>query len=119
MKLDGNFRLLASTNSVCLMSIPNTNSSWKRLLRFFDLDSRDDPDHKTEYSIESNSKELSQAGLIVLGTVKSQTPSIPIHGVFSIISTFSPSIYKLMQGSKDAILRKRTQRVKRLGFRSD
>ena len=99
-------RLLASANSACLMSIPNKNSSWKRLLRFFDLDSRDDQDHKIEYSIESISKELSQAGLIVSGAVKSETPSIPIHGLFSIISTLSPSIYKFMQGLKDAILRK-------------
>jgi SAM-dependent methyltransferase len=99
-------RLLMSDESVCLISIPNRNSTWKKILRYFDLDSRDDPDHKIEYSKDAISRELADSSLLIVGQVIPQTPSLPINGIFSLVSVLSPSIYNFMQNLKKLILKK-------------
>ena len=98
--LDEVYRLMKSDDSVCLISIPNKNSLWKKLLRRFDLDSRDDPDHKIEYSKEGIADELSSSCLIIVGRVKAQTPSFPINGLFSLLSVTSATIYEFFQSFK-------------------
>lgn len=95
-----------------LISIPNRNTSWKRLQRKFGLDSRDDDDHKIEYDEADLNQELNSAGLHIHGPLKPIVPSFPWHGIMASSALVSPSLYRYFQSWKrDYVERKPEESV--------
>jgi SAM-dependent methyltransferase len=88
------------TDGICVISIPNTDTSWKRRLRSVDLDSRDDPDHKVEYTKQSLHEELNRAGLQVSSELQPIIPSWPWNGMIAMSAALSPKFYRRMQRYK-------------------
>lgn len=75
-----------------LLSVPNKNTSWKKLQRSVGLNSFSDPDHKREYSSDEIKNLLKEHGFKVLRfqPVVFDTPFAPI---FDLIGGFSISVY--------------------------
>ncbi len=84
-------------NAPIVISIPNTNTSWKKRLRAAGLDSRDDRDHKIEYSKASLREELQQAGLNITSELHPIVPSFPWHGIISLSAALSPALFTRLQ----------------------
>jgi SAM-dependent methyltransferase len=80
-----------------VISIPNTDTSWKKKLRSVDLDSRDDPDHKVEYTRQSLKEELNSAGLQINSELQPIIPSWPWNGLIAVSAAISPKFYRRMQ----------------------
>lgn len=83
-----------------VISIPNSETSWKKKLKAAGLDSRDDPDHKIEYSKSTLVKELKDAGLTISTELMPIIPSWPWNGLIALSAAVSPSFYKRMQKYK-------------------
>ncbi len=82
------------------ISIPNTNTPWKKWQRAHGIDSRDDEDHKIEYSEETLQEELEAASLMIATPLHPLVPSLPIHGPLSLTAVISPKLYKASQNWK-------------------
>lgn len=91
-------------NGIVAISVPNSDTSWKRALRSAGLDSRDDPDHKIEYSKASIRSELDQAGLEIVSPLSPIVPSFPWHGMIAISAAISPRLYRRLQRYKYRIV---------------
>ncbi|MBF0273364.1 MAG: class I SAM-dependent methyltransferase [Magnetococcales bacterium] len=80
-----------------VISVPNRDTSWKRQLRQAGIDSRDDTDHKIEYSKEQLYQEIASAGLRLESPLFPIVPSFPWHGLFALSAAVSPALYKRLQ----------------------
>ncbi len=80
-----------------VISIPNTNTTWKKRLRRAGVDSRDDRDHKIEYSEESLRAELAEAGLRITSELYPIVPSFPWHGLIASSAILSPALFRRLQ----------------------
>lgn len=88
------------TKGIAVLSIPNNDTSWKKKLRKVGLDSRDDPDHRVEYSRSSILKEVQLAGLEISSELMPIIPSWPWNGMIAMSAAISPRLYKKMQRYK-------------------
>jgi len=85
---------------VAIISVPNADTSWKKTLRSVGLDSRDDEDHKIEYTKAALIAELRAAGLEVSSPLLPIVPSFPWHGLIALSAAFSPNLYRCLQRYK-------------------
>ena len=93
-------------DGICLISVPNSETFWKKLQRFVDIDSRDDPDHKIEYNLLQINEELEKSGLIITSNMHSIVPSFPFDGLLSLTAIISPNLYRLSQKIKRYLVKK-------------
>ena len=93
-------------NGICLISVPNSETFWKKLQRFVDIDSRDDPDHKIEYNLFEINQELEKSGLFITSNMHSIVPSFPFDGLLSLTAIISPNLYRLTQKIKRYLVKK-------------
>ena len=93
-------------DGICLISVPNSETFWKKLQRFVDIDSRDDPDHKIEYNLLQINEELEKSGLIITSKMHSIVPSFPFDGLLSLTAIISPNLYRISQKIKRYLVKK-------------
>lgn len=89
-----------TTDGTVVISIPNAETTWKQKLSSVGLDSRDDPDHKVEYTKDSLRDELGAAGLAISSELMPIIPSFPWNGVIAMSAFLSPKLYKKLQLKK-------------------
>lgn len=99
-------RRILKADGQMYISIPNTNTPWKLFQRKFGVDSRDDEDHKVEYSVESLNEELANAGLKVTGDLHPIVPSLPVNGLIAMSAVISPRLYRYFQHWKHKFVEK-------------
>ena len=92
-----------------LISIPNKDTPWKKLQRRYGMDSRDDIDHKIEYSEDGIHSEMEEAGLTITTPLSVIVPSLPIHGWLCLLCVFSPKAYLWGQNFKRRLVNKHPQ----------
>lgn len=80
-----------------IISIPNTDTTWKRRLRRVGIDSRDDTDHKIEYTRATLEQEIHQSGLRLASPLAPVVPSFPWHGLIALSAVLSPALYRALQ----------------------
>ncbi len=102
----GEVKRVMKPGGLAIISIPNADTSWKRRLRSLGLDSRDDPDHRVEYTRTSLREELSQAGLEIITDLEPIIPSLPINGLVALSAALSPALYRRLQQWKRAWVHK-------------
>lgn len=83
-----------------VISVPNAETTWKKKLVAVGLDSKDDPDHKVEYSKESLIEELRTADLHICSDLIPIIPSFPWNGLIAMSAFLSPVLYKKLQAVK-------------------
>lgn len=88
------------SDGIMVLSVPNSETSWKKKLESVGLDARDDVDHKVEYTQETLREELSRASLEIVSDFKSTIPSFPWNGIIAMSAFFSPKLYKMLQSKK-------------------
>lgn len=86
-------------DGLLLLSVPNKNTSWKRLQRSVSLSYFSDPDHKREYSKAEITKLLEnhKFSILKMSPVVFDTPFAPI---FDLVGGFSISVYKKLAAWK-------------------
>jgi len=89
---------------ILVLSIPNSETTWKKRLTAYGIDPRDDPDHKIEYSQPVLIEELHQAGLTPCGPFEPIIPNLPWNGVIAMSAFISPSFYCKLQNAKRKFL---------------
>ena len=90
---------------LCLISVPNSETAWKRFQRFAFVDSRDDIDHKIEYSFDDLCAEISSANLVLdHDSVEPIIPSFPFNGLIAFSAVLSPSLYRILQAWKRSLV---------------
>jgi 2-polyprenyl-3-methyl-5-hydroxy-6-metoxy-1,4-benzoquinol methylase len=94
---------------VAVISVPNVDTSWKRALRSVGLDSRDDDDHKIEYTKELLVAELREAGLEITSPLLPIIPSFPWNGLIALSAVLSPNLYRRLQRYKYRFVARRPQ----------
>lgn len=87
-------------NGVMLLSVPNSETTWKRKLADSGIDPRDDPDHKIEYSKRLLIEELDEAGLEICSPFQAIIPSLPWNGMIAMSAAISPGVYRKLQTLK-------------------
>lgn len=87
-------------DGLAVFTVPNVDTSWKKALRSVGLDSRDDDDHKIEYTKELLVTELCEAGLEITSPLMPIIPSFPWHGLIAISAALSPNLYRRLQRYK-------------------
>ncbi|OIN85856.1 MAG: hypothetical protein AUJ12_07930 [Alphaproteobacteria bacterium CG1_02_46_17] len=102
-------RRILKADGQMYISIPNTNTPWKMFQRKFGVDSRDDDDHKIEYSVETLNEELASAGLKVTGELYPIVPSLPVNGLIALSAVISPRLYRYFQRWKHRFVEKRPE----------
>ncbi len=75
------------------VSVPNKNTSWKKLQRKVGLNSFADPDHKIEYTLQEVEKILSQLGFKILD-IKPIVYDTSLAGFIDLIGGISLKWYK-------------------------
>ena len=75
------------------ISVPNKNTSWKRLQRRVGLNAYSDPDHKKEYSFKEVKSFLKQASFKII-SLKPVTYDTPWAGFIDLIGGISLKWYK-------------------------
>ena len=97
---------ILTNEGICLISIPNKDTLWKRIQRFAGVDSRDDFDHKIEYSLEEIFNEIKESNLRISSEMDSIVPSFPFDGILSLSAIISPSLFRFTQQFKRTIVKK-------------
>ncbi len=97
------------TDGIMVLSVPNAETTWKKMLLSAGLDPRDDADHKIEYTKETLEAELNQAGLQRISDFHSSIPSFPWNGMIAMSAFFSPAIYKKLQRGKKEYVKSRPE----------
>jgi len=87
-------------DGLAVLSVPNSETTWKKQLRSVGLDATDDPDHKIEYSEESLRLELAAANLQISSELMPIIPSFPWNGIIAMSAFFSPKLYTWLQARK-------------------
>lgn len=85
-------RVLKSQGLV-LISVPNSNTSWKKFQRSAGICSYSDPDHKIEYS-EKSIKDLLEKYNFRISEFGYDAFDIPCRGLVDVFGAFSLSFYK-------------------------
>lgn len=90
-------RRILKADGQMYISIPNTDTPWKKFQRAYGVDSRDDDDHKIEYSVESLNAEMAAAGLKIVTDLHPIVPSLPVNGAIAVTAILSPKPYRRLQ----------------------
>ena len=93
-------RRVKTDTGVAVISVPNAETSWKKALRSVGIDSRDDDDHKIEYTKDLLAAELHEAGLEIASPLLPIVPSFPWHGLIALSAALSPNLYRCLQRYK-------------------
>jgi SAM-dependent methyltransferase len=88
---------IKKSDAPIIISIPNAYTTWKKRLRRAGVDSRDDTDHKIEYSRDGLYQEINEAGLKIDSELLPIVPSFPWHGIFALSAAVSPALYRRLQ----------------------
>lgn len=80
-------------NGLLFLSVPNSQTSWKKLQRSVGICSFSDPDHKIEFTEESIKKLLSNYDFELIQFNYAPTDT-PFRGLFDIIGSLSLGLYK-------------------------
>lgn len=75
------------------VSVPNRNTSWKKMQKQVGVNYFTDPDHKIEYSKEEIKKELESVGFKIT-KMEEDVIDTPLAPFFDLIGVFSLSLYK-------------------------
>lgn len=75
------------------VSVPNKNTSWKKLQKEVGVNYFTDPDHKIEYSKQEIKEELEKAGFKII-QMQEDVADTPWAPFFDLIGAFSLSLYK-------------------------
>jgi len=87
---------LLKKNGILFISVPNKNTSWKKIQKKAGLNYYADPDHKIEYSLKQIKLILIKAGFLIL-SIEPIVYDTPWVGFIDLIGGFSlPSYKKLM-----------------------
>tara|TARA_B100000073_G_scaffold118752_1_gene96119 strand:- start:720 stop:1538 length:819 start_codon:yes stop_codon:yes gene_type:complete len=92
-------RILAP-DGICIISAPNSDTFWKRLQRFVGIDSRDDIDHKIEYTKSELLNEIDSSNLRLISPLIGTVPSFPFHGILALTAVIHPTLYRASQKFK-------------------
>ncbi|MCI5221392.1 MAG: class I SAM-dependent methyltransferase [Candidatus Electrothrix sp. AR4] len=92
-------------DGLAVISVPNAETTWKKKLEAVGLDSRDDPDHKIEYSRQSLHEELQAADMRICSELMPIIPSFPWNGLIAMSAFASPLLYKRLQKAKREYVR--------------
>lgn len=87
-----------------LLSIPNSETNWKRLQRKYGLNSFADSDHKKEYSLKEAKKVCSQAGFKILDIYPTVLDT-PLAPIIDLIGGISLSLYEKLSSWKSRVVR--------------
>lgn len=93
-------RRVKTKKGVIILSVPNSETTWKKKLTSVGLDPRDDDDHKIEYTMNYLDEELNQAGLHRISEFGPSIPSFPWNGLVAISAFLSPRLYMFLQREK-------------------
>lgn len=87
-------------NGFIIVAVPNLETSWKKIQRKYGINSYSDPDHKIEYTKETITKELTEAGfkLVEIKPISYDTPWI---GLIDFVGGLSLSLYKKLSAWKE------------------
>ncbi len=96
----GEIKRVKKPDGMVIISVPNSETSWKKRLASAGLDSMDDPDHKIEYSKESLFHEMEESGLSISSELMPIIPSFPWNGIIAMSAALSPKLYKRLQKEK-------------------
>lgn len=88
---------IKKNDGLVVLSVPNRDTPWKQKLRAVGLDSRDDDDHKIEYSVEALKKELTDSGFEIISPLAVTIPSFPWNGILAATAIVSPKLYMRLQ----------------------
>ena len=101
-------------NGKLFISIPNSETRWKRLLRKNGINSFADPDHKIEYTRDEAISVCTNVGFKVV-SIDPITLDTPLSPIFGVVGGISLALYKkLMEWKKNKILENPEETV---GFR--
>ena len=92
-------RVLKNKGKV-IITIPNTDTSWKRLQRKYGLSSYSDPDHKIEYTEDTITRELQKAGFQVAKIIPVSYDT-PFVGFIDLVGGISLTLYKKLAKWKE------------------
>lgn len=93
-------RRVLKPDGVAVISAPNCETPWKKFQRRYGMDSRDDEDHKIEYTPACLSQELEAAGLTLASPLYPIIPSWPWNGILATAAILSPAMYRWTQRMK-------------------
>lgn len=97
-----------------LLSVPNSQTSWKKTQRRVGINSFTDPDHKTEYSLDQIKTVCLKAGLKIL-EIKPVTLDTPLAPIIDIAGGLSLGLYtKLSAWKRSRVLESPEESI---GFR--
>lgn len=80
-------------NGIVFISVPNKNTSWKKLQRKMGLNYFSDPDHKIEYSLQEIQQQLTNMGFKIV-KLEGIVLDTPMSGFIDLIGGFSLNLYK-------------------------
>jgi SAM-dependent methyltransferase len=80
-------------NGRLLVSIPNRDTSWKRLRRRLGLFDLADPDHKIEYTLDEAIAEVRSGGFELVGEPAPVVVDTPVAGLIDLVGGFSLGWY--------------------------
>jgi 2-polyprenyl-3-methyl-5-hydroxy-6-metoxy-1,4-benzoquinol methylase len=89
-----------------ILSIPNVDSSWKRLQKRVNLNPYADPDHKIEYTRNTINQELEINGFEIL-EIRPIVYDTPVAGIIDITGALSLTVYKKLLGWKKRMVKLR------------
>lgn len=92
-----------------VLSAPNSETPWKRRQRAHGFDSRDDADHKIEYSEAELRAEIEGAGLEIASPLYPIIPSWPWNGALAATALLSPTLYRRAQKMKHKAAQERPE----------
>ncbi len=87
------------------ISVPNSQTTWKKMQRSVGMSSYSDPDHKIEYSERQIKKFLSKHGFIIK-QLNYGTYDTPWRGLIDIIGGFSLTMYRVMTDLRQKLVAK-------------
>lgn len=96
------------------LSLPNKDTSWKKIQKKTGINYYTDPDHKIEYSLNQIKKILNKAGFKIL-SIKPVVLDTPLSGFIDFIGGFSLNLYKVL--SRWKINKVKNKISESIGFR--
>lgn len=107
-------RRILKPNGIVFISVPNKNTSWKKLQRKVGLDYFSDPDHKIEYSLKEIERQLKHAKFKIL-SIEGIVFDSPWTGFIDLVGGFSLNLYQRFNNLKKNMINNNLKES--IGFR--